>query len=68
MMFSDEVHSSLAPIITQTWALVGQAPVLKVTSSRKGMTVIGGITQDGRVIAQHTEDSMKRPCPKRSRP
>ena len=58
MMFSDEVHSSLAPIITHTWALVGQAPILKVPSSRKGMTVIGGITEDGRVIAQHTEDSM----------
>ena len=28
------------------------------------MTVIGGITEDGRVVAQHTEDSMKRPCPK----
>ena len=63
-MFSDEVHSSLVPIITHTWALVGQAPILKVPSSRKGMTVIGGITEDGRVIAQHTEDSMKRPCPK----
>jgi putative transposase len=58
MIFADEVHSSLAPIITHTWALVNQAPMLKVSSSRKGITIIGGITQDGRVVAQHTENSM----------
>ncbi len=58
MIFADEVHSSLAPIITHTWALVNQAPILKVSSSRKGITIIGGITQDGRVVAQHTQDSM----------
>ena len=58
MIFADEVHSSLTPIITHTWALVRQAPILKVSNSRKGITIIGGITQDGRVVAQQTQDSM----------
>ena len=59
-MFSDEVHSSLAPIITHTWAIVREAPILKVTGSRKGITVIGGMTEDGRFVGQQTEDSMNR--------
>jgi putative transposase len=32
--------------------------MLKIASSRKGITIIGGITEDGRVVAQHTQDSM----------
>ena len=38
--------------------MVRQAPMLKIPSSRKGITIIGGITEDGRVVAQHTQDSM----------
>jgi putative transposase len=32
--------------------------MLKVPNSRKGITIIGGMTEDGRVVAQHTQDSM----------
>ena len=57
-MFMDETHSSLAPIITRTWAIRGQTPMIKIPSSHKGMSLIGGLLEDGRIVLQDTQDSL----------
>lgn len=57
-MFIDETHSSLRPIISRTWAGVGCTPMVKVSGKRDGVTIIGGLTEAGRIIALQTQDSM----------
>lgn len=54
----DETHSSLAPIITHSWAKVGQTPVLKISGKRDGISIIGGLTEDAQMLALQTKDAM----------
>jgi len=57
-MFMDETHSSLRPIITRTWAGVGCTPLVKISGKRDGVSIIGGLTEAGQIIALQTKDSM----------
>lgn len=57
-MFMDETHSSLRPIITRTWSGVGCTPLVKVSGKRDGVSIIGGLTEAGQIIALQTKDSM----------
>jgi putative transposase len=59
-VFTDETHSSLEPIITRTWAEKGKTPLVKVPNRKKGdrVSLIGGLTEDGRMILLYTQDSM----------
>jgi transposase len=57
-MFSDECHSSLAPIIGRTWAKVGETPIVKTPSQRKGVSIIGAISECGKAAVMYTKDKM----------
>ncbi len=49
-MFADESGFRLLPMRVRTWALRGQTPHLCVPLSHKHLSVMGGITLDGRVL------------------
>jgi len=47
-VFADESGFRLLPMRVRTWALRGQPPSLRVPLSHKPLSVMGGITLDGR--------------------
>jgi transposase len=48
-VFMDESAFSLLPAVVSTWAPVGETPVLKAPLSREHLSVLGAVTEDGRV-------------------
>ena len=53
--FVDEVGSSLKPVVARTWARKGHTPTLRHTFNWSSLSIIGGITDDGRVF-HHTHE------------
>jgi transposase len=50
IVFADESGFRLLPMRVRTWALRGQTPRLRVPLSHKHLSVMGGITLDGRLL------------------
>jgi transposase len=46
-------------MLVRTYALVGQTPILQVPLTRDHLSVIGGITPDGRLFMQMQEDAYR---------
>jgi transposase len=55
VIFVDESGFELLPGRGRTWAPRGQTPVIKAPTSRERVSLIGGLTDTGRVLSrQHT--------------
>lgn len=61
MVFIDESAFYLLPMAVRTYAPCGQTPVLKVPLSYDHLSVIGGITPQGRIFMQMQDHSYKGP-------
>jgi len=61
MIFVDESAFYLLPMVVRTYAPSGQTPVLQVKLSRDHLSVIGGITPEGRIFTQMQNHSYKGP-------
>jgi transposase len=57
MVFVDESAFYLLPMAVRTYAPSGQTPILRVKLSRDHLSVIGGITPEGRIFMQMQEHS-----------
>ena len=51
VIFADEAAFSLLPFVARTYAPRGQTPALHAPLSHDHLSVIGGITQEGRLFA-----------------
>ncbi len=58
-MFVDEAGLYLLPMLVRTYAPVGQTPVLRVPLRHDHLSVIGGITPDGRICMQMQESAYR---------
>ena len=58
-MFVDEAGVYLLPMLVRTYAPVGQTPVLRVPLTHDHLSVIGGITPDGRIYMQMQESAYR---------
>src|SRR6476661_1875350 len=56
-VFVDESGFYLLPAVVSTYAPIGQTPVLEHTLTRDHLSVIGGITPDGRLFTRVQEQS-----------
>ena len=56
-VFVDESGFYLLPAVVSTYAPVGQTPVLEHTLTRDHLSVIGGITPNGRLFSQVQEEA-----------
>jgi transposase len=56
-VFVDESGFYLLPSVVSTYAPIGQTPVLEHTLTREHLSVIGGITPDGRLFTSVQEES-----------
>jgi transposase len=61
MVFIDESAFYLLTMAVRTYAPSGQTPILRVKLSRDHLSVIGGITPEGRIFMQMQEHSYKGP-------
>lgn len=57
-MFVDESGLYLLPSLVSTWAPLGQTPVLEQTLRRDHLSVIGSITEDGRLHTMSYQESI----------
>lgn len=61
IVFVDESGFSLLPAVVKTWAPRGQTPILHVPLSREHLSVIGGITLEGKLFTWVQAHSVKGP-------
>jgi len=61
IVFIDEAAFYLLPILVRTYAPCGQTPVLSVKLTYDHLSVIGGITPEGRIFMQSQDHSYKGP-------
>ncbi len=57
IVWVDESGFYLLPLAVRTWAPRGQTPILRVKLTREHLSVISGITLDGRLFMQMQEDA-----------
>jgi transposase len=61
IVFVDQSAFYLLPMAVYTYAPVGQTPVLSVKLTRDHLSVMGGITPEGRIFMQTQDHSYKGP-------
>ncbi len=61
IVFVDQSAFYLLPMAIQTYAPVGKTPVLRVKLTRDHLSVMGGITPQGRIFMQTQDHSYKGP-------
>jgi transposase len=61
IVFVDEAGFYLLPMAVSTYAPVGQTPILEVKLTYDHLSVIGGITPEGRIFMQTQDHSYKGP-------
>jgi transposase len=61
IVFADQSAFYLLPMCVRTYAPVGQTPILKVKLTRDHLSVMGGITPEGKIIMQCQDHSYKGP-------
>ena len=61
IVFVDQSAFYLLPMAVRTYAPVGKTPVLKVKLTRDHLSVMGGITAQGRIFMQTQDHSYKGP-------
>src|SRR2546430_11378386 len=59
IIFVDEAGFYLLPLLVRTYAPVGQTPILRVPLTRDHLSVIGGLTPDGRMFMQMQEQAYR---------
>lgn len=57
IVFIDEAGFYLLPFVAQTYAPCGQTPVLRAPLTRDHLSVISGVTADGRLFTRMQEDA-----------
>jgi transposase len=58
LVFIDEAAFYMSPIVTKTWAPIGQEVKLEGPLSRRHLSVIGGLTWEGSLYVQAQETSL----------
>ena len=61
IVFVDQSAFYLLPMAVRTYAPVGKTPVLKVKLTRDHLSVMGGITPEGKIVMQMQDHSYKGP-------
>ena len=61
IVFVDEAGFYLLPFVARTYAPRGQTPVLRVPLTRDHLSVISGVTADGRLFAHAQEQAFRGP-------
>ena len=59
LVFLDEVGSSLKPVVARTWARKGCTPTLRHAFNWSSLSIIGGITPDGRIFQNTHERAIR---------
>jgi transposase len=57
IVFIDEAGFYLLPFVAQTYAPCGQTPVLRAPLTREHLSVISGVTADGRLFTHSQEEA-----------
>jgi transposase len=59
VVFVEETAFYLLPSVVRTWSRVGQTPLLRPSGKREHLSVIAGITTEGRLLTRMQEQSFK---------
>ena len=61
IVFVDQSAFYLLPLLVRTYAPVGKTPIMKVKLTRDHLSMMGGITTEGKIIMQSQDHSYKGP-------